>query len=163
MNVHVATRTSFSDYGAAKKKSANGPVVAKASCQRRRGGSLYQGENSLRRMTIGNDFIGDRRFWLVITISNAHLCPPGAERSLSTRATPRSVAPGGPFGVPADERAGQVWALLFSLPVSISHLLARPTLALPSLSFSFSLPPLTPRSFRSGEIAARPRPCLFSF
>lgn len=34
-------------------------------------------------MTIGNDFIGDRRFWLVITISNAHLCPPGAERSLA--------------------------------------------------------------------------------
>lgn len=95
-------------------------------------------------MTIGNDFIGDRRFWLVITISNAHLCPPGAERSLarpparslsmsdsSFRCTGWSVwGPG--------RRTGQVWALLFSLPVSISHLLALYSCGCVAFLLSFS-------------------------
>lgn len=51
-------------------------------------------------------------------LTSAHPGPSARSR----RATPRSLAPGGPFGVPGG--VGQVWALLFSLPVSVSHLLA---------------------------------------
>lgn len=51
-------------------------------------------------------------------LTSAHPGPSARSR----RATLRSLAPGGPFGVPGG--VGQVWALLFSLPVSVSHLLA---------------------------------------
>lgn len=58
---------------------------------------------------------------LVITISNAHLCPPGAPTlALDERLLVplhRVVRLG------SREVVGQVWALLFSLPVSVSHLL----------------------------------------
>lgn len=62
-------------------------------------------------MIAGNDFIGggDRRFRFIITISNAHLCPPRA-RSRLLVLLHRVVPVRG-----SREVASQVWALLFSL------------------------------------------------
>lgn len=91
--------------------------------------TVHQDENSLRRMTVGSDFIGDRRFRLVITISNAHLCPPGAHCSFSTSDSSFPCTGWSVWGPGRRMAVGQVWALLFSLPVSIFHLLLVPLLA----------------------------------
>jgi len=106
--------------GSEKKKSAyRSDIAALLTAE-----TVQRGENSLRRMTVGSDFIGDRRFRLVITISNAHLCPPGARRSFSTSDSSFPCTGWSVWGPGRRMAVGQVWALLFSLPVSISHLLA---------------------------------------
>lgn len=100
-------------------------------------------------MTAGNDFYRGSG----LSVRNYHFkyspLPTWGSGLTLERAIPRSLAPGGPFGVP-DRVVGQVWALLFSLPVSISHL---------SVSYvrNASLLPIREDS------SARPRPHLFSF